>query len=37
MASVPALTVPQRQPWVKTKGMVVIYRQVKDGKFTGLV
>ena len=33
MASVPVSETTPKQPWVKTKGMVVIYRQVKNGKF----
>ena len=36
MASVPVPDVTPRQPWVKTKGMVVIYRQFKNGQFVML-
>ena len=33
MASVPVSETTPKQPWVKTKRMVVIYRQVKNGQF----
>ena len=36
MASVPVPETSPRQPWSKTKGMVVIYRKVRGGKFVGL-
>ena len=36
MASVPVPEATSRQPWVKTKGMVVIYRRVENGQFVTL-
>ena len=36
MASVPVPEATPRQPWVKTKGMVVIYRRVENGQFVTL-
>lgn len=37
MACVPAPKISPRQPWEKINKMVVLYRQVKNGKFTNLV